>query len=220
MFIWKKPLLDFDMKKILFIWGIGVLLNILMIWFEVYFLDYFSEKLIIPTLWVVINFVPLSLAIAYYTFHHIAITSNRIPYWLLLFLGLCLVSLFSRSLLADYDSFENAIRYVPFILLPIQIIILLQLIKAGKMRHQFDIAIKSENREQVIQHIQRGDTPKALDILLEESKGNEKIYEYLSLQKSALLKIRKQHLANTIENKEYQRTVNKITQSLLDLLII
>jgi len=208
------------MKKISLIWSIGALLNILMICIAIYFLDYFSEKLMIPIVWVIINFVPISAVLAYQILNDINIKAKKIYYWLLLlFLGLCLLSIFSRSLVTDYESFVDTIKYTPFFLLPIQFIILLQLIKAGRMRRQFDISFKIENKEQAIDYIQKGNTLTALNLLLKKSKNNEKLYEYLSLQKSTLTTAKRQHLANTIKNEDYQRTVNRVSQSLLDLLI-
>lgn len=207
------------MKKILIIWSIGALLNIFMISVEVFLVDYFSQKRWIPVLWVGINFVPLSVAVAYYTFNDIAIKSKKITYWLISFLVLCLLSLFSRTLIPDYQTFENFILWIPFVLLPLQLFILFQLLRAGRMQYQFDVSFQSQNRDQAIEYIQKGNTLKALDLLLEESKHNGKVYEYLSLQKSTLSAVKQQHLSNTIENEKYQRTVNQVTQSLLDLLI-
>ena len=209
------------MKRILFIWLTGASVNILSMWIFIFIRDYFNGEMHIPVLWMLINFIPIGLLIGYYNYKNIAIESKKITYLLLLFLGLCLITVFSRTITSStYDRFVQVIAYAPFFLLPVQGIILLLFFKAVNQRNQLDAFFKSKNRDEVIAHIQNGKTINALDLLLEESREtNVNVFKYLSLQKSTLIANKKDHLSKMIDDEEYRRTVAQISQSLLELLV-
>ena len=208
------------MKKITLVWCIGAVLNIALIGLQFFSMNFFEEKAHIPLLWVLINFLPLSILFAYYSYNKTVLTDKNVVRLLLLFLGLCLLSLLSRPMTSSYEGFEKTIFYAPFVLLALQAFLFTLILRIANVKNQLEIFLKAKNRDQIVGFIQRGKTEKALDILLEESEMEHKnVFKFLSLQKSNLITAKKKFLSNTIDDTSYQSTIAKVSQSILDLLL-
>ena len=169
--------------------------------------------------WCLINFIPISLVIGYFFSLNTTLETKKIAIGLTVFSLLCLASIYARNFLPSYDNFIKAISYAPFFLIPLQILIIFRFVQLANLKNLLTQHFQSENKETIIGLIQKGDTEKALNQLLEESKTNVRVYKYLSLQKNNLVNANRQHMSSIIDDESFNQVIAKVNSSLLEFLL-
>ena len=206
------------MNKLLITWLIGSIINLLLMWFLIYN-DFFEGKMLVPILWMCINFLPLSLILGYYYSLKTWLEAKHVFIILVIFLVLCLLSIYSRNFIPTYEGFIKALTYSPFLFLPFQIFIIFSLLRVAKLRNQLIGYFNSKNKDEIIKFIQSGNTKKALDTLLEETESSNKgVYDYLSVQKNILNTANLDFSKGLISKEAVDIKNAKVTNSLLEFL--
>lgn len=132
------------MKKTFLIWITGSLINLVYMWVLIWGLGYFVDSILTPIIWMVINFVPISLVIGYYTYKHVNVESKMSNLLLIIFILSCFgIALFSRHF-ADFSAFEKSIQYTPYFLIPLQLIILVVFFKQGNIAEMGNLGSENE----------------------------------------------------------------------------
>ncbi len=119
------------MKKIFSIWILGAVINLFLMTYML-ISGIFAGNTSSAIIWICVNFIPISIALGYASTIGQPFKNKVLSQLLVVFLILCLVSLYSRNFLPNLAYFHSAIRIAPIILIPLQIFILFLVYKETK----------------------------------------------------------------------------------------